>query len=133
VIPHDVRIDYVPSGTMRDRMIIFQDYFDMDECIQFLCGNSVFVGGDIRDSRNWVLDPSASEKYWFFSHHLYDHHFDDCHIPDEFTDDLKEWTAKQQEFHLQQQQKQQCRSTGAPECPVDLNSSNNSDSLPTPS
>jgi predicted GH43/DUF377 family glycosyl hydrolase len=91
---------------MRDRMIIFQDYFDMDECIQFLCGNSVFVGGDIRDSRNWVLDPSVSEKYWFFSHHLYDHHFDDCHIPDEFTDELKEWTAKQMEVHQQQQQKQ---------------------------
>ncbi|KAI8341699.1 hypothetical protein BC941DRAFT_332242, partial [Chlamydoabsidia padenii] len=72
VVAHDVRIDYVPAGSIRDRMIVFQDYFDMDDCFQLLCSHSMFVGGDIRDCRNWVLEPCITEKYWFFSHHLYD-------------------------------------------------------------
>ncbi|KAI8099659.1 uncharacterized protein BX664DRAFT_382166 [Halteromyces radiatus] len=108
VVPHDIRIDYVPSGAIRDRMIIFQDYFDMDECFQLLCSHSVFVGGDVRDSRNWVLDPIITEKYWFFSHHLFDHHFDDCHMPEEMADLLKEWSSQpenqQQQQHHQSQQ-----------------------------
>ncbi|CAO3626545.1 unnamed protein product [Cunninghamella blakesleeana] len=94
LIPHDIRIDYVPAGSIRDKMIIFQDYFDMDECFQLLTSHSIFVGGDIRDCRNWVLDPIVTEKYWFFSHHLFDHHFDDCHVSEEFLDTLREWTMK---------------------------------------
>lgn len=102
VVAHDVRIDYVPAGSIRDRMIVFQDYFDMDDCFQLLCSHSMFVGGDIRDCRNWVLDPCITEKYWFFSHHLYDHHFDDCHMPEEFADVLKEWSIQQQQQQQQQ-------------------------------
>ncbi|ORZ25834.1 hypothetical protein BCR42DRAFT_401026 [Absidia repens] len=88
-------------------MIVFQDYFDMDDCFQLFCSHSVFVGGDIRDSRNWVLDPCVTEKYWFFSHHMFDHHFDDCHIPEEFIDDLREWSIQQQQQHEQQEQQKQ--------------------------
>ncbi|CAO3599972.1 unnamed protein product [Absidia cylindrospora] len=107
IIPHDVRIDYVPAGSIRDRMIVFQDFYDIDDCFQLFCSNSVFVGGDIRDARNWVLDPCVTEKYWFFSHHLFDHHFDDCHIPEEFIEDLREWSIQQQQQHEQQEQQKQ--------------------------
>lgn len=78
VIPHDIRIDYVPGASIRDRMIIFQDYYDMDECFQFLTQHTVFMGGDIRDTRNWVIDPRYSLKFWFLSHQLVDQSYDDC-------------------------------------------------------
>ncbi|KAI8640637.1 hypothetical protein BD408DRAFT_419397 [Parasitella parasitica] len=78
VIPHDIRIDYVPGASIRDRMIIFQDYYNMDDCFQFLTQNTVFMGGDIRDTRNWVIDPEYSLKFWFLSHQLVDHSYDEC-------------------------------------------------------
>lgn len=53
-------------------MILFRDYFDIDECFNFLTGNTIFMGGDIRDSRNWVLSPEYSLKFWFLSHQLVD-------------------------------------------------------------
>ncbi|CEP18819.1 hypothetical protein [Parasitella parasitica] len=78
VIPHDIRIDYVPGASIRDRMIIFQDYYNMDDCFQFLTQNTVFMGGDIRDTRNWVIDPEYSLKFWFLSHQLVDQSYDEC-------------------------------------------------------
>ncbi|GAN02156.1 hypothetical protein MAM1_0017c01597 [Mucor ambiguus] len=72
VVPHDIRIDYVPGAAIRDRMIIFQDYYNMDDCFQFLTQNTVFMGGDVRDTRNWVTDPEYSLKFWFLSHQLVD-------------------------------------------------------------
>lgn len=73
-----MRIDYIPSAAIRDRMIIFQDYYDMDNCFQYLTNTTVFMGGDVRDSRNWVIDPAYSMKYWFICHQLVDHNYDDC-------------------------------------------------------
>ncbi|KAL7309916.1 hypothetical protein PS15m_010738 [Mucor circinelloides] len=78
VIPHDIRIDYVPGASIRDRMIIFQDYYNMDDCFQFLTQNTVFMGGDVRDTRNWVIDPEYSMKFWFLSHQLVDQSYDEC-------------------------------------------------------
>ncbi|KAG2196249.1 hypothetical protein INT46_005135 [Mucor plumbeus] len=78
VIPHDIRIDYVPGASIRDRMIIFQDYYNMDDCFQFLSQNTVFMGGDVRDTRNWVIDPEYSLKFWFLSHQLVDQSYDEC-------------------------------------------------------
>lgn len=78
MIPHDIRIDFIPSASIRDRMIIFQDYFNIDDCFQFLTQKSVFIGGDVRDTRNWVVDPKYSLQFWFLSHLLVDQTYDDC-------------------------------------------------------
>jgi hypothetical protein len=77
VIPHDIRIDYIPGAAIRDRLIIFQDYFNMDDCFTFLTQNTIFVGGDVRDKRNWVVRPEYSMKFWFLSHQLVDNSYDD--------------------------------------------------------
>jgi hypothetical protein len=87
VIPHDHRIDYIPSAAIRDRMIIFQDYYNIDDCFEFLTLNTVFKGGDVRDSRNWVVDPKYSMKYWFICHQLVEQTYDDC-INDEGVDHI---------------------------------------------
>ncbi|KAI7898936.1 uncharacterized protein BX663DRAFT_523298 [Cokeromyces recurvatus] len=78
VVPHDIRIDYIPGPSIRDKMIIFQDYYDINECFQYLTRQSCFIGGDIRDSRNWVIDPEYSIKFWFLSHQLVEDGFDEC-------------------------------------------------------
>ncbi|KAI8061454.1 hypothetical protein BC940DRAFT_336970 [Gongronella butleri] len=96
VIPHDIRIDYVPAGSIRDRMIIFQKYYDLDDLFQQLTSQSMFVGGDIRNMRNWVFDQSVTDKFWFVSHRLFEHAYDDCHISEEFANHLKEWCVAQQ-------------------------------------
>ncbi|KAI9323167.1 hypothetical protein BX666DRAFT_1843110, partial [Dichotomocladium elegans] len=72
LISHDVRIDYIPLGSMRDRMILFQGLYDADDCFELLSTKTMFIGGEERDSRNWIIHPSFSEKYWFLSHHLVD-------------------------------------------------------------
>ncbi|KAI9472067.1 MAG: hypothetical protein EXX96DRAFT_489014 [Benjaminiella poitrasii] len=78
VIPHDIRIDYVPGASIRDRMIMFQGYYNMDDCFQQLTRNTCFVGGDIRDTRNWVIDPMYSLKFWFLSHQLVEQNYGEC-------------------------------------------------------
>lgn len=78
MIPHDIRIDFVPGASIRDRMILFQDYYNIDECFQYLTQKSVFKGGDVRDSRNWVVDPKYSIQFWFISHLLVEQTYDDC-------------------------------------------------------
>ncbi|CAO3697239.1 unnamed protein product [Rhizopus stolonifer] len=73
IIPHDIRIDYIPGHSIRDRMILFQDYYDMDECFNHLTQNVVFTGGDIRIVKNWsVINPEFSSKFWFISHEFID-------------------------------------------------------------
>ncbi|KAG0167459.1 hypothetical protein DFQ28_006039 [Apophysomyces sp. BC1034] len=67
-IPHDMRIDYVPHPAMRDRCIIFQGLYDIDECFQFLTTTTLFCGGDVTNGMNWLLHPKFNEKYWFLSH-----------------------------------------------------------------
>ncbi|KAI8386876.1 hypothetical protein BD560DRAFT_443475 [Blakeslea trispora] len=72
VVPHDIRIDYVPGASMRDKMIIFQGYYDIDECFEYLTQHTVFLGGDVRSPRNWAAAPEYSTKFWFLSHMVVD-------------------------------------------------------------
>lgn len=52
---------------MRDRMILFRDQFDLDDCFRCLLGHSVFHGGDPAVAANWQLPPEFFEKYWFLT------------------------------------------------------------------
>ncbi|OBZ85906.1 hypothetical protein A0J61_06045 [Choanephora cucurbitarum] len=66
-IPHDPRIDLIPTPHMRDRMILFRDQFDLDDCFRCLLGHSVFHGGDPAIAANWQLPSEFFEKYWFLT------------------------------------------------------------------
>ncbi|KAI8374559.1 uncharacterized protein BYT42DRAFT_576740 [Radiomyces spectabilis] len=66
-IPHDPRIDLIPAPHMRDRMILFRDLFDLDDCFRCLLGNSVFHGGDPAIAANWQLPLEFFEKFWFLT------------------------------------------------------------------
>ncbi|KAI8975950.1 hypothetical protein BDB01DRAFT_804775 [Pilobolus umbonatus] len=66
-IPHDPRIDLIPTSHMRDRMILFRDQFDLDDCFRILLSHSVFHGGDPAVAANWQLPPEFFEKYWFLT------------------------------------------------------------------
>ncbi|KAG1640701.1 hypothetical protein G6F44_006566 [Rhizopus delemar] len=66
-IPHDPRIDLIPAAHMRDRMILFRDLFDLDDCFRCLLSGSVFHGGDPAVAGNWQLPVEFFEKYWFLT------------------------------------------------------------------
>ncbi|CDH60412.1 hypothetical protein RO3G_07291 [Lichtheimia corymbifera JMRC:FSU:9682] len=66
-IPHDPRIDLIPTPHMRDRMILFRDLFDLDDCLRCLIGNSTFHGGDPAVPSNWQLPPEFFDKFWFLT------------------------------------------------------------------
>lgn len=77
IIPHDIRIDYVPGPGIRDKMILFQGLYDIDACFNFLTETAVFIGGDVRNARNWLNCPEYSLRFWFLSHQLVDENIDD--------------------------------------------------------
>ncbi|KAI8099115.1 uncharacterized protein BX664DRAFT_256435 [Halteromyces radiatus] len=64
-IPHDPRIDLIPTPHMRDRMIIFRDQINYDECFDLLLNGTRYHGGDPTQSENWEMDPSFIQEYWF--------------------------------------------------------------------
>ncbi|KAI8089968.1 uncharacterized protein BX664DRAFT_334333 [Halteromyces radiatus] len=66
-IPHDPRIDLIPTPHMRDRMILFREQFDLDDCFKCLLSGSVFHGGDPAIAANWQLPKVFFEKYWFLT------------------------------------------------------------------
>ncbi|KAI8077853.1 uncharacterized protein BX664DRAFT_389441 [Halteromyces radiatus] len=66
-VPHDSRIDLLPTVHMRDRMILFRDQFDLDDCLRLLVNEAVFHGGDPSVSANWELPAIFFEKYWFLT------------------------------------------------------------------
>ncbi|KAI7886258.1 hypothetical protein K492DRAFT_115540, partial [Lichtheimia hyalospora FSU 10163] len=66
-IPHDPRIDLIPTPHMRDRMILFRDLFDLDDCLRCLIGNSTFHGGDPAVPSNWQLPAEFFDKFWFLT------------------------------------------------------------------
>ncbi|ORZ17199.1 hypothetical protein BCR42DRAFT_491104 [Absidia repens] len=66
-IPHDPRIDLIPTPHMRDRMILFRDQFDLDDCFKCLLSASVFHGGDPAAAENWQLPKVFFEKFWFLT------------------------------------------------------------------
>ncbi|KAI9244295.1 hypothetical protein BDA99DRAFT_566304 [Phascolomyces articulosus] len=68
-IPHDLRIDLIPISGMRDRMIIFQDNYDLDDCIRCLLDGMVYKhGGDPSKATSWNFPVEFYEKYWFLNH-----------------------------------------------------------------
>ncbi|KAI8878776.1 hypothetical protein K501DRAFT_325860 [Backusella circina FSU 941] len=67
MIPHDPRIDLIPTAQMRDRMILFRDQFDLDECFRCLLGGAGFLGGDPTLSGNWRLSDEFFDKFWFLT------------------------------------------------------------------
>jgi hypothetical protein len=52
---------------MRDRMILYRDQFDLDDCFRCLLSGSVFHGGDPAIAGNWQLPAEFFEKYWFLT------------------------------------------------------------------
>lgn len=52
---------------MRDRMILYRDQFDLDDCFRCLLSGSVFHGGDPAISGNWQLPAEFFEKFWFLT------------------------------------------------------------------
>ncbi|KAK4516913.1 Protein-L-isoaspartate O-methyltransferase [Mucor velutinosus] len=64
-IPHDPRIDLIPGPTMRDFMIIFQDYYDANELFNFLLESAMFIGGELGNPDCWFVPPNFIRKYWF--------------------------------------------------------------------
>ncbi|KAI9004280.1 hypothetical protein CLU79DRAFT_806798 [Phycomyces nitens] len=66
-VPHDPRIDLIPTPHMRDRMILFQHQFDLDDCFRCLLGSSVFHGDDPAIAGNWELPQEFFDKFWFLT------------------------------------------------------------------
>ncbi|KAH8556882.1 hypothetical protein BGW37DRAFT_417720 [Umbelopsis sp. PMI_123] len=64
-IVHDRRIDYIPGPGLRDRMILFRDHYDADECFNLLATKSIFLGGEVTNPSNWALPEKFYDKYWF--------------------------------------------------------------------
>ncbi|KAI9254340.1 hypothetical protein EDC94DRAFT_545978 [Helicostylum pulchrum] len=64
-IPHDPRIDLIPGPTMRDYMIIFQDFYNSNELFNTLLDNAMFIGGELGNPDCWFVPPNFIRKYWF--------------------------------------------------------------------
>ncbi|ORX53501.1 hypothetical protein DM01DRAFT_1322417 [Hesseltinella vesiculosa] len=64
-VPHDPRIDLIPANHMRDRMILFRDQFDLDDCLQELLNGALLHGDDPTQADNWELPRTFIEKYWY--------------------------------------------------------------------
>lgn len=52
---------------MRDRMIIFRDQFDLDECFALLLRGAVCHGGDPTKAESWELPAEFFKRYWFLT------------------------------------------------------------------
>ncbi|KAI8341228.1 hypothetical protein BC941DRAFT_467281 [Chlamydoabsidia padenii] len=44
-VPHDQKIDLIPTVHMRDRMILFKDHYDLEEEIRLLMNEAISHGG----------------------------------------------------------------------------------------
>lgn len=64
-VPHDPRIDLIPGPTMRDYMIIFQDFYNANELFNFLIESAMFIGGELGNPDCWFVPPQFISKYWF--------------------------------------------------------------------
>ncbi|KAI7851992.1 hypothetical protein BDC45DRAFT_514831 [Circinella umbellata] len=67
-VPHDLRIDLIPIAAMRDRMILFHDLYNIDECFRTLLDGMVYVEGDPLSSSSWTFPAEFYEKFWFLTH-----------------------------------------------------------------
>ncbi|CDS07439.1 hypothetical protein LRAMOSA01388 [Lichtheimia ramosa] len=66
-IPHDPRIDLIPTPHMRDRMIIFRDLMDYDRCFSMLLNGAVYHGGDPTMSESWELPGDFFAEFWYLA------------------------------------------------------------------
>ncbi|KAI8887854.1 hypothetical protein K501DRAFT_292003 [Backusella circina FSU 941] len=66
-IPHDPRIDLIPTPHMRDRMIIFRDQVDYDRCFAMLLNGAVYHGGDPTMSASWELPAEFFTEFWYLA------------------------------------------------------------------
>ncbi|KAI8994807.1 hypothetical protein BDB01DRAFT_774146 [Pilobolus umbonatus] len=66
-IPHDPRIDLIPTPHMRDRMIIFRDIMDYDRCFAMLLGGAMYHGGDPTMSDSWELPGEFFSEFWYLA------------------------------------------------------------------
>ncbi|KAI8967766.1 hypothetical protein BDF20DRAFT_829094 [Mycotypha africana] len=66
-IPHDPRIDLIPTPHMRDRMIIFRDQMDYDRCFALLLNGALYHGGDPTMSASWELPPEFFSEFWYLA------------------------------------------------------------------
>ncbi|GAA5811126.1 hypothetical protein MFLAVUS_004555 [Mucor flavus] len=66
-IPHDPRIDLIPTPHMRDRMIIFRDQMDYDRCFTMMLNEAVYHGGDPTMSESWELPADFFSEFWYLT------------------------------------------------------------------
>ncbi|KAG2213124.1 hypothetical protein INT47_011273 [Mucor saturninus] len=66
-IPHDPRIDLIPTPHMRDRMIIFRDQMDYDRCFAMLLNGALYHGGDPTMSASWELPAEFFTEFWYLA------------------------------------------------------------------
>ncbi|KAM3582925.1 hypothetical protein VKS41_004681 [Umbelopsis sp. WA50703] len=66
-VTHDPRIDLVPTAYMRDRMILFQDLYDIDELVETLVQGAAFMGGDPTNKMCWLVPRELVTKYWYLA------------------------------------------------------------------
>ncbi|KAG1138077.1 hypothetical protein G6F37_010691 [Rhizopus arrhizus] len=66
-IPHDPRIDLVPTPHMRDRMILFRDIMDYDRCFDMLLNGALYHGGDPTMSASWELPAEFFSEFWYLA------------------------------------------------------------------
>ncbi|KAI9257598.1 hypothetical protein BY458DRAFT_460826 [Sporodiniella umbellata] len=66
-IPHDPRIDLIPTPHMRDRMILFRDIMDYDRCFDMLLNGAVYHGGDPTMSASWELPAAFFSEFWYLA------------------------------------------------------------------
>jgi hypothetical protein len=64
-VPHDSRIDLIPTAHMRDRMILFRSQMDYDRCFSLLMDHAVFHGGDPTLRKNWEMSPEFFSEFWY--------------------------------------------------------------------
>ncbi|KAI9264986.1 hypothetical protein BDA99DRAFT_604302 [Phascolomyces articulosus] len=67
-VPHDLRIDLIPVAAMRDRMILFHDLYDVDDCFRILLDGMVYEEGDPLKPSSWKFPVEFYEKFWFLTH-----------------------------------------------------------------
>ncbi|KAI9279538.1 hypothetical protein BY458DRAFT_431539 [Sporodiniella umbellata] len=66
-IPHDARIDLIPTPHMRDRMILFRDIMDYDRCFSLLTHGANYRGGDPTVSASWEVPDQFLDEFWFLA------------------------------------------------------------------
>lgn len=65
IVRHDPRIDAIPSPAYRDLMILYQDYYNVNDLFDFLGKNTLFLGGELGNLDSWFVAPEYFQKYWF--------------------------------------------------------------------